>query len=96
MQQSEKWIIGCGRGIKFWKDAWVVGLPGGRITSCPPTMKAAQSCVRDWRTDDNEEWDVAALEQHLSREEVEAVKGTYIAASDQEDILAWKHTKRIV
>lgn len=44
---ESRWIIGDGRSVRFWKDKWVPGLPGGRILSQPPTSYMEDNLVHE-------------------------------------------------
>lgn len=48
VKEGSRWVVGNGRKVKFWKDAWVKDLPGGRIMSIAPNEDAANSVAAEW------------------------------------------------
>lgn len=49
LKEGSRWILGDGRTVRFWKDSWLEGLPGGRILSRPPNTTEGEACVADMR-----------------------------------------------
>lgn len=55
----------------------------GTFFSLLPSVEAAGSVVADWRNVDDTRWKLHELEEHLTNLEMEAIRSTYVAQSDQ-------------
>lgn len=85
LERGSRWIVGNGHNIRFWKDAWVPNIPGGRVLAAVPANGNTTSTVRDWLDDDGRSWNIQLLQQHLSKMEVQAIKCIPLADHNQQD-----------
>lgn len=82
IKEGSTWVIGNGQNVRFWKEAWLPTLPGGRLLSPPPSSESGRSYVSEWRTDDGQAWDVQAMYEHLTTTEIDAPLQVRCAESD--------------
>lgn len=93
IKEGSRWIIGAGHSVRFWKDKWVTGLPGGRLLSSPPHDENANCTVAEWRDHNNAEWISEAMYECLAEDKITTIKQVRGAENDQPDILSWSHTR---
>lgn len=91
--QGSKWVIGDERLVRFWKDKWITGIPGGKLYSQPRSNEQEVSTVQDWRTVDGIGWKESELVAALTTEDVCGVKRVYVVNANQLNFLAWEYTK---
>lgn len=85
------WQVGDGASIDIWKDAWIPGIKGGRLTGRPLDTDCNASLVKDLIVDGS--WFLDEILQWISPADTEAILVIPISGSGRSDRLMWSPNK---
>ncbi|KAF7824156.1 reverse transcriptase [Senna tora] len=84
------WKVGNGASIVVWRDKWIPGLKGGKLSSpCPEELAdlRVEDCISARR------WDLSRLQAHISAMELKAILAIPLPVGERYDSLVWEDSK---
>lgn len=86
-----RWLVGDGRSIKTWEDAWIPSMESGRVLS-PRPEQVGGICVANLLVHSKAEWNVSLVNSAFLPHEAEAILSIPISPITQADTMVWGKT----
>ena len=87
-----KWRVGDGQSIKVFKDNWLPGLLGGKISSIHSGLDRNLS-VAELMASDKGSWNVQVIDTYFLPHEAQQIKAIPLCVVPQSDYLYWSLEK---